>query len=128
MTTMLSIGVLVACELFFRLPFAKELQLLKKHACSPLRVFRSKYSSDERKERLLLTYSLLLGCSSVRLFSYLLLLAVPVLVVGYLEYRNLSVTIQNLSSASFLLFSIALAAGYSVVRRIVSNGKLFKAR
>lgn len=128
MTTTLSIGVLIACELFFRLPFAGELQSIRRHAASPLKVFRSKHSSDERKERLLLTYSFLLGRSSALLLCYLLLVAVPVLAAGYLEFGAISVALHKLSSASFLLFSIALAAGYAVMRRIVSNGKLFKAR
>ncbi len=127
MTVTLSIGVLVACELFSHLPFAKELQLLKKHAGSPLRVFRSKCSSDERKERLLLTYSLLIGCSSARLLCYLLVLIVPILAAGYLEYETLSVAIQKISSVTFLLYSIVLAAGYALMRRIIANGKLFKA-
>jgi len=118
----------MACELFFRLPFTRELQLVKKHAGSPLIAFQSKHSSDERKERLLLTYSFLLARSSSLLLGYLLLVALPVIVAGYLESLDFAVTMQSMQSASFLLSSFVLAAVYAGVRRIVLNGKLFKAR
>lgn len=126
MTLILGFGVLLAGELLFRLPFDKELRSIKKYASSPLSVVRSKYSSDERKARLLLAYSLRLGRSSVALLGYLLIFILPLFAAGYVEFKSLDVMMQNLTSVSFILYSFALAAVYAIGRRYVQNGKLFK--
>lgn len=126
MTLILGIGVLITCELFFRLPFYKELRMITKCVRLTAVVARSKYSNDERKERLLLACSIVLGRSSLILLSYLMIVVLPVFVFAFIEFRRLEVMTQNLTSVSFILYSIVLATVYAIGRRYVSYGKLFK--
>jgi hypothetical protein len=127
-TPTLSIGVLVASELFFRLPFAKELHTITQYARQPLKVIRSKHSPDERKEKLLLAYSFLLARASLAILGYLLLVTVPLLMSGYIEFGNMHMMLQTFASPAFILESLLLSLIYLILRKNLHDRNIFKSR
>jgi len=118
---LVTIGTVIAVEVFLRTPFKRVLNDLTRAAQKAHKTLSAKFVSDHWKEAVLPRYASTILKNSILLFACLVLTILPVVLIDLIGVRFDMETLATMTTGRGIVYSILTASLYALIRAQVLN-------